>query len=88
MVCSSQQWNEELAEVAQAHAERCNFIENSNRAENVSFPTVGENLSATDARPPNYTELVERSWFSQRTNYDYQTNMCTTPGSCTDYVQV
>ena len=85
---SIQQWNEELARVAQAYAEMCQFRDNPNRADNVSFPTVGESLSASNTRSPNYTEFVERSWFNQRVNYDYQTNMCSSPGSCTDYVQV
>ncbi len=83
-----QDWNEELAAVAQAHAERCSFTENENRAENVSFLTVGENLSATNANTPNYTRFVEMAWFSQRVNYDYQSNMCTSQDSCADYIQV
>ena len=74
--------------MAQAYAEMCQFRDNPNRADNVSFPTVGESLSASNTRSPNYTEFVERSWFNQRVNYNYQTNMCSSPGSCTDYVQV
>ncbi len=84
----TQQWNEELARVAQAHAASCSFSDNTNRADNVSFATVGENLSASNAGTPNYTLFVEMGWFSQRDNYNYQTNMCTTQDSCTDYIQV
>ncbi len=84
----TQQWNEELARVAQAHAASCSLSENTNRADNVSFATVGENLSASNAGAPNYTRFVEMGWFSQRDNYDFQSNMCTTQDSCTDYIQV
>ena len=84
-----QEWNTELAGVAQAYAEMCIFRDNPDRADQApSFPTVGENLSASNTRTPNYTEFVERGWFSQRVNYNYDTNMCSSPGSCTDYTQV
>jgi len=69
--------------MASEYAMQCMFMENMNRTDG-----VGENLAASSGRSPNYTLLVERSWFSQMANYDYQTNMCSSPQSCVDYIQV
>ena len=75
--------------MAQNHAEMCVFARNPNRAiQAPSFATVGENLAASITQNPNYTMFVELGWFNQMPNYDYVTNMCSSPGSCTAYTQV
>ena len=69
--------------VAQDYAEMCMFGPNPNRADEAdSFDTVGENRAF--GRTTNYTDLIERGWFVQRTNYNFTTNMCLSPGACNE----
>ena len=73
--------------VAQAYAETCMFQENTERAQQApSFDTVGENRAF--GRSTNYTDLIERGWFAQRANFDFDNNMCFTQGVCDEYTQV
>ena len=85
-----QNWNSQLAQVAQGYAEMCMFGPNPNRNEQaaaLSFTTtVGENRAF--GRSTNYTDLIERGWFVQRANYDFDANMCLSPGACDEYIQV
>ena len=82
-----QVWNSELASVAQSYAETCMFGPNPDRAEQAeSFDTVGENRAFGPTN--NYTQLIERGWFIQRSNFDFDTNMCLSPGACDEYTQV
>ena len=70
--------------VAQGYAEMCIFGPNQNRTEQAgsSFDSVGENRAF--GRTTNYTDLIERGWFVQRTNYNFTTNMCLSPGVCNE----
>ena len=73
--------------VAQSYAEMCMFGPNLGRADQAnSFDTVGENW--TFGRTTNYTDLIERGWFVQRTNYNSSTKSCLSPGACNEYIQV
>ena len=82
-----QVWNSELASVAQSYAETCMFGPNPDRANQAeNFDTVGENRAFGPTT--NYTELIERGWLIQRSNFDFDTNMCLSPGACDEYTQV
>ena len=73
--------------VAQNYAEMCRFDPNPNRAAQAPFDTVGENRAF--GRTTNYTDLIERGWFiQQRNNFDFNSNMCLSPGACDEYIQV
>ncbi len=84
-----QQWNEELAQVAQDWSEECLLENNPDRATNApSFSTVGENILATSSTSErDYTAYV-RSWFDNVAFYDYDSNTCTAPSRCVQYTQV
>ena len=76
--------------MAQDYAEMCMFGPNPNRAAvnqtSSQFDTVGENRAF--GRTTNYTDLIERGWFVQRTNYNSSTKSCLSPGACNEYIQV
>ncbi len=80
-----QEWNTELAQVAQNYAELCIFGHNSDRSiQSPSFSYIGENIAITTASG-NYTNLV-RNWYDEVQNYNYATNQCN--GVCGHYTQV
>ena len=82
-----QVWNQELASVAQRYSETCMFGPNPNRANQAPiFDTVGENRAF--GRTTNYTDLIERGWFVQRSNFNFSRNICLSPGACDEYTQV
>ena len=81
-----QEWNSDLAMVAQNYAEMCMFDPNPDRAAQAPFDTVGENRAF--GRSKNYLDLIERGWFVQRLNFDFDSNMCLSPGACDEYIQV
>lgn len=82
----TQQWNDELAMVAQNYAEMCIFARNPLRADQApSFATVGENLFVTGLQVVNYTAFVE-DWYNQNVNYNFQFDNCS--GACDEYRQV
>ena len=73
--------------VAQGYAEMCMFGPNPGRGDQAnSFDIVGENRAF--GRTTNYTDLIERGWFVQRTNYNSSTKSCLSPGACNEYIQV
>ena len=83
-----QLWNNELARVAQNHANMCIFEYNQNRASQApSFATVGENLFVTSAQTVNYTAAV-KAWYDEVMYYDYNLNSCSGAIMCRNYIQV
>ena len=58
-----QEWDYDLATVAQNHSEMCIFDPNPDRAAQAPFDTVGENRAF--GRSTNYTDLIERGLFVQ-----------------------
>ena len=66
------------------------FSPNPNRMVQASGPsfndTVGENRAF--GRTTNYTDLIERGWFVQRSNFNFSRNICLSPGACDEYTQV
>ena len=85
----SQEWNDELAGVAQAYSTKCTTQPNGDRASQAkSFITVGENLGTIS--PPSsasYSALFE-TWFKGNLLYNYTTGKCIIKGICDSYKQV
>ena len=71
------EWSSDLAAVAQAWADGCNF-------EHSSSP-YGENLYASAGSEPSPAEVVQ-SWASEVASYDYASDGCS--GVCGHYTQV
>ena len=69
-------WSGEVAAVAQAYAEQCNFDHSSG--------PYGENLYATSGG--GSPEDVVGSWASEAANYNHANNSCS--GTCGHYTQV
>ena len=83
-----QVWSAELAGLAQSYAERYIFEHNSGRTSQQStFAYVGENLAITSSSSVNYTSLV-RSWFDERGDYNFESNICADGAVCGHYTQV
>ena len=84
----AQDWNDELATIAQNYADRCIFRHNddrNNQQVQLKFSNVGENLAISSSPLSNYTALVE-SWHKERREYNYDANNCS--GICGHYRQV
>ena len=81
-----QEWNDELAQVAQVYSERCMFAHNPSRASQApSFSSVGENLAISSGRGDNYEGLFVL-WNNERSDYNFNTNGCS--DVCGHYTQV
>ena len=82
-----QEWNNELARVAQNYAEQCIFAHNSDRVSQQStFSSVGENLFASSGAA-DYSGFVQ-GWYNEETDYNYNSNECTPGAVCGHYTQV
>ena len=86
----TQQWNDELVNVAQTYAEGCEFEHNPNRvAQQGTFASVGENLgtrsSLTAIANADLQQLMT-AWDNEKSDYNFQTNSCT--AVCGHYTQV
>jgi len=87
VVIFSQEWNDELAGVAQAYSAKCTTEPNTDRASQApSFSTVGENVGAQ--MPPSSQFVVEVlfSWVREQSSYNYTSGLCN--GTCDSYTQV
>jgi len=66
-------WDDELAEIAQAWANNCEWGHNSKRSDN--YPGyVGENIYGATFTPSGSS--VTDSWASEEVDYDYYNNTC------------
>ena len=87
---ASQEWNDELAAVAQAHSSKCDVQQpNPDRSSQApSFTTVGENSGVS--MPPSSSSFsqVVGLWFDGRQLYNYATGMCLRDQLCDVYTQV
>lgn len=82
------EWNNELAQVAQAYSERCMFEHNPSRASQApSFSNVGENLAISSGLGDNYEGLFIL-WHNERSDYTYSTNQCAIGAVCGHYTQI
>ena len=87
MVIFSQEWNDELAGVAQAYSAKCTIQPNPDRTSQApSFNTVGENVGVQ--MPPSSQFVVEVlfSWIREQSSYNYTSGQCN--GTCDLYTQV
>ena len=89
-----QEYNDELARIAQDYSQQCVFDHNDIRS-SASFSMIGENLFATTGTNVNYTSFVYESWgLDEKRYYDYGPvccdNDCRAPPdeSCGHYRQV
>lgn len=81
-----QEWNNELAQVAQAYSQRCMFEHNPSRTRQApSFSSVGENLAIAFSSSDNYEQLFNL-WHDERNVYNFNTNGCS--DVCGHYTQV
>jgi hypothetical protein len=82
-----QVWNDELAHVAQGHAERCVlFLHNSNRvSQQTAFVTVGENIGLYWNE--EYFDRAMQVWSAAGMNYNYTSDTCSAR-ECGSYTQV
>ncbi|CAH1272404.1 PI16 [Branchiostoma lanceolatum] len=76
-------WNEDLAGIAQAWADRCIYDHNAQRADN--FPgSVGENIYVTSGEYTPGDEVDD--WHTERKDFTFSTNQCAR--TCGHYTQV
>ena len=76
-------WDNDLAAVAQAWADNCEWGHNSGRSD--SYPGyVGENIYGASSVPSG--AQITESWASEEADYDYDTNSCS--DDCGHYTQV
>ena len=82
----TQEWNDELASIAQTYAAQCRFEHNDQRnSQSPSYTFVGENIFVTSSQSADYTGAV-RDWYNEVADYDYSTNGCSRV--CGHYTQV
>ncbi|MDH5425892.1 MAG: CAP domain-containing protein [Gammaproteobacteria bacterium] len=85
-------WNDNLATVAQAWADQCNWSHNPDRAAEYNSlsgeaTSVGENLYLTTFSNPAPDAAVT-AWAAEASSYDYATNSCATGEVCGHYTQL
>lgn len=81
-------WNEELAEVARAHAKKCMYQHSERETRTAGFGQwVGENLAAGTAGAYSDSTIVER-WAEEAADYGYRTNSCAPGKVCGHYTQI
>ena len=90
LVVIQQEWDDNLASVAQAYANKCIFQHNANRNEEASTK-VGENLYVTSstsfAESSDLSKVVD-SWDDEKNYYHLGTNNCDPGKMCGHYTQV
>ena len=79
----TQEWNEELAYLAQYRAATCEFRqdeEEDSYVQTTSFDYVGENMAATYAAgyngAVNYTRLIGQQWYGEKKLFSYYAAAC------------
>lgn len=78
-------WSDELAQIAQDHAERCQFMFNNDREDLLSnFPSVGENIFVGFG-DTDYQSHIS-TWTRESSDFNAVTGACRS--SCSQYTQV
>ena len=73
----AQEWNEDLAYLAQFWASGCEYAENEDRgSQSTSFDYIGESLAATASYTVNYTQLIGQLWYGEKRFYSYYAAAC------------
>ena len=81
-----QEWNDELAKVAQDYADKCVWGENSERnSQQTAFAEVGENIGLRTGSSSDCVSLVD-GWDREKYYYTYATGKCSS--ICDQYTQV
>lgn len=76
-------WDDDLAAVAQAWADGCQWGHNDGRSDN--YPGyVGENIYGSSGVPTG--QAVVSAWASEEADYDYESNSCS--DVCGHYTQI
>ena len=89
MFSNLQEWNDELAGVAQAYSTKCSTQPNYDRASQAtSFSTVGENLGTISPPSSASYDAMFETWFKVNLLYNYTTGKCIIDGICDSYKQV
>lgn len=79
-------WDDNLADIARAYAEGCEYAHNPDRSNN--YPGyVGENLFIITPNPAS-AETVVNAWGSEDQYYDYNNNSCQSGEMCGHYTQI
>ena len=72
-----QEWDDELAYMAQFWASTCRYEENEDRhSQSATFDYVGESLAATLSYTVNYTQLIGQLWYGEKRYFNYYTASC------------
>ena len=73
----SQEWDEELAYMAQFWSSTCTYMENEDRhSQSANFDYVGESFAATISYTVNYTQLIGMLWWGEKRFFNYYTASC------------
>lgn len=85
-------WNADLAEVAQAYAEKCTWEHNADRSSDYAAIAggdvyIGENLYVSSALTVTPFDAVA-AWAGEDQFYDYAANTCAAGKVCGHYTQV
>ena len=73
----TQEWDEELAYMAQFTASTCRYVENEDRhSQSSKFDYVGENFAATVSYTVNYTQIIGQLWYGEKRYFNYYTATC------------
>lgn len=74
---SLQEWDKELAYMAQFWTSTCRYMENEDRhSQSAKFDYIGENFAATVSYTVNYTQLIGQQWYREKRYFNYYTSTC------------
>ena len=72
-----QEWNDDLAYLAQFWASGCEYAENEDRnTQSTSFDYIGESFAATVSYTVNYTQLIGQLWYGEKRFFNYYAAAC------------
>ena len=72
-----QEWNDDLAYLAQFWASGCEYVENEDRnTQSTSFDYIGESFAATVSYTVNYTQLIGQLWYGEKRFFNYYAAAC------------
>lgn len=85
-------WDDDLADVAQAWADRCEFVHSDNDARSEAYGQgvyVGENLSINSMMNDDVpASALYQGWDAEGADYDYESNSCAPDEVCGHYTQI
>ena len=82
-------WDNFLADLAATWAAGCIWKHGQpHLGDNPRYTSIGQNLYATSGNTINMTAAIEKSWYGEKVDYDYDTLKCADPKPCGHYTQV